>query len=330
MRGLDDNLEGNLRSFCEQNYPTYQILFGVENERDPSVPIIRKVLADFPGKPFELVICGEHDGMNRKINNLRAMLPKASYQTLVLADSDVYVQPDYLESIVEPLWDEKVGLVCCPYYWRAPRNVPAALEALTFRAEFIPSVLLIERLQGLRFALGATMVLRRSCLDEIGGFEAIQDYLADDYMLGMLLRQHGHKIVLSHYGVDLFHYEIGWTRLMLHQIRLVRTYRVCRPIGFFFSLFTHGTTWATLFLVLQGGSIVAWLTWFAMLLARLSTTLIPLVYGRRDRRTVCFLWLLPIRDLLASFWWLLAYTSNRVRWRGRVFALTRDGKLRNV
>ena len=330
MRGLDDDLEENLRAFCDQDYPDYQILFGVEGADDPCAPVLRRIIAEFPDKDIELLVCGANHGANRKINNLRAMLPKARHAVLVLADSDIRVCSDYLERIVAPLADETVGLVCSPYRWKAPRTLPAAIEALTFCAEFIPSVLLVERFEGMKFALGATIAVRRRCLDEVGGFDRIHDYLADDYMLGKLIRERGHKLVLSDYVVDLIHHHTSWKRMMEHQVRLVRTYRVCRPTGFFFSIFSHGTTWATILLLLSHFSPLAWSVWCVVVGMRVVTSAIYLLNYFPDLLTTGYLWLLPVRDWLASVWWLAAYTGNRVRWRGAYFTLTSDGKLHSI
>ncbi len=327
MRGLDTDLEGNLRAFAALDYPRYQIVFGVEDEGDPCVPVIRRFLAEFPDRDMTLVVCGGRGGANRKINNLRIMAPQARHDLLVLCDSDVRVGPDFLRCIVAPLADEGVGLVCCPYLWKSPNGLPAAIEVLTFCVEFIPSVLLVERMAGLDFALGATVVVRRRCLEEIGGFAAIQDYLADDYWLGKLIHQKGHQLVLSDHVVSLIHEEPRWSATWLHQLRLVRTYRACRPFGFFASVLTHGTTWASVFLGLTLGSALGWTVWLAVLGLRFGTALVLQVNYFPDKITAGFLWLLPFRDGLASVWWLLAWTGNRVTWRGRSFSLTRDGKL---
>lgn len=328
MRGLDDDLEPNLREFCAQDYPVYQILFGVEQETDPCVPILRKIIGEFPDQDIALIICGENGGANRKVNNLRSLLPRAKHDLIVIADSDIRVGDDYLQRVVAPLADEKVGLVCCPYRWKGPRTVPAAIEALSFCTEFIPSVLLLERLEGLKFALGATMVVRRRCLDEIGGFAAIQDYLADDYLLGLRVYERGHKLVLCRYVVDLIHHETDWHQMMRHQLRLARTNRVCRPIGYFFSVLTHGMTWATLFLMLSGFTPLSWAVWSMTLAIRWAGAFTLLLTHFPDLLTTAYAWALPLRDWLGTLWWLLAYTGRRVRWRGHTLTLTRDGRLR--
>ncbi len=330
MRGLDADLEENLRAFAALDYPRFQIVFGVEDEDDPCVPVIRRFLGEFPDRDMTLVVCGPHGGANRKVNNLRVMMPHARHDLIALFDSDVRVGVEGLHRIVEPLADETVGLVCCPYLWKSPRSLPAAIEVLTFCVEFIPSVLLVERTAGLDFALGATVVVRRRCLEEIGGFATIQDYLADDYWLGKLIRQRGHKLALSDYVVSLIHEEPSWAGMWLHQLRLVRTYRACRPLGFFASVVTHGTSWASVFLCLTRGSPLGWAVWLAVLGLRFGAALALQLKYFPDGMTTGFLWLLPFRDWFASAWWLLAYTGNRVTWRGRSFSLTRDGKLEAV
>jgi ceramide glucosyltransferase len=330
MRGLDDDLERNLRALCGQDYPCFQIVLGVEEEVDPSAPVIRRIMAEFPEKDLVLVVCGKGNGANQKVNNLRAMLPHATHEILVLCDSDVRVGADYLQRVLAPLADETVGLVSCPYRWTHPRSLPAAIGSLTCCAEFIPSVLLVECTQGLRFALGATIAVRRRCLDEIGGFEAIQNCLADDYMLGKLVHEKGRRLVLSDCVVDLIHNDTAWSEIWQRQLRLARTYRACRPLGFFASVLTHGMSWATLFLCLERFSPLGWYVWLATAGLRLGCALMIQAVYCPDWRTTCFVWLLPVRDGLASLWWLFAYTGNRVIWRGRAFTLTRDGQLKPI
>jgi len=206
----------------------------------------------------------------------------------------------------------------------------AALEALASCTEFIPSVLLVERFGGLKFALGATMAVRRECIDGIGGLEAIQDYLADDYQLGHRIHELGFQLVMSDYRVDLIHHRTPWQKMVQREIRLARTYRVCRPFGFFLSILTHGMTWATLFLWSSNCSVVGWDVWLGTLCLRLACALVLLLSCFPDYMTIVFLWLLPIRDWLASIWWLLAYTGNKVTWRGNTYALKPDGKLKPI
>lgn len=330
LRGLEDGLEENLRALAALDYPGYQVVFGVEEEGDPCVPVIRRFLDGFPDKDMALVVCDPQGGANPKIRNLRFMLPYARHELLALLDSDVRVDPEALRRIVGPLAEEEVGLVCCPYLCKRSRGFPAAIEMLTCWAEFIPSVMLVEQTAGLSFALGATVVVRRRCLEEIGGFAAIQDYLADDYWLGNLVCQRGHQLVLSDYVSALIHGRPRWGAVWLRQVRMVRTYRACRPVGFFASVLTHGTTWATVLLCLTWGSSLGWAVWFAVIGLRLGMALVLHVGCFPGRPGAASLWLLPFRDCLASVWWLLAWTGNRVTWRGRLFLLTRDGKLEAV
>lgn len=330
MRGLDDDLESNLRTFCDQDYPDYQILFGVESESEPCVSVIRTIVAEFPEKDLQLVVCPPNRGSNRKVGILKKLLAEAKHDVLVWCDSDIRIGADHLKHIVAPLHDPKVGLVCCPYRWKSPQNVPAALESLTFSTEFIPSVLMLERLGQLKFALGASMALRRGCLEEIGGLEMIEDYLADDYELGKRITESGYRLVLTDYLVDLIHPAMSWKRTLLHQLRLVRTYKVCRPMGFFFSVLTHGTTWATVFLVANAFSALGWSVWTAVVALRIATATGLLLTHLPDFHTTGYLWLLPFRDWFSSLLWMLAYTGNTITWRGRSFLLTKDGKLREM
>jgi len=328
--GYDEDLEENLRALCRQDYPCFQIVFGVEDECDSCVPVVRKIIAEYPEKDLQLIFCGASQSANRKVHNLRILLASARHEILVLADSDVSIGSDCLRQIVAPLAEEKVGLVCCPYRWKAPETIAAALEALTACAEFIPSVLLVERFGGLKFALGATIVVRRQCIDGIGGLEVIQDYLADDYQLGARIHRLGFRLAMSSYVVQLTHHRTPWKRMMQREIRLARTYRVCSPVGFLASVLTHGVTWATLLLWCMHGSPLGWGLWLGTLFVRLTAARVLLSSCFPDEMTNGYLWLLPFRDGLASIWWLMAFSGNKITWRGHTFVLKSDGTLRTV
>jgi ceramide glucosyltransferase len=201
--GKDFEAYENYASFCRQDYPNYQIVFGVNTEGDSSIPIIRKLKSDFPDKDIDLVIDGRAIGENPKVNNLNNMYRKAKHDVIVLVDSDVRVEADYLLSVISELMKEQAGLVTCLYRAGEAPNLAAKIEAVGITGEFAPGVLVAWLTEGISFAFGATIATTRENLEAIGGFNAIADYLADDYMLGRLMSQAGRKVMVSSHVVEL-------------------------------------------------------------------------------------------------------------------------------
>ncbi|BAU14143.1 glycosyl transferase, group 2 family protein, putative [Leptolyngbya sp. NIES-3755] len=229
--GLDDNTYENLASFCNQNYPNYQIIFGTQDPSDPCIAIVKQLIEDFPKQDIQLVISHRTIGINPKVNNLHNIALKAEHEILVLADSDIWVGPNYLKQVVQPLSDSRVGVVTCLYRSRS-HNFVSAFEALGISTEFLPGVLVARKLEGMAFAFGATIVLRQSVLNEIGGFNAIANYIGDDFQLGNLPAQAGYQVVLSDYVVDHVLSTATIPQLLQHQTRWFRGNRFARSTGY--------------------------------------------------------------------------------------------------
>ncbi len=246
-------------SLCSQDYQDYQIVFGVRDFDDPVIPVIRQLEARFPERDIQLVISKEVIGSNLKVSNLENMLAQAKHEHLVILDSDIRVAKDYLRTIVSPLADPHVGLVTCLYRSSRTPNLVSRLEALGISAELMPGVLVSRLIEGVRFALGATMATTRTRLQMIGGFQAIANHLADDYMLGHLLAKAGYEIYLASYVVETLQPAISFSVMLKHQVRLARGIRACRPWGYLGLIFTYGT-------VLSLGYSVSWVSrppaWF--------------------------------------------------------------------
>ena len=201
LKGPGVDLYANLASFCRQDYPTYQIVFGVEDVRDPAVVVVHQLRRDFPDRDIALSV-GHMPGANRKIANLRHMMRHARHATLVLSDSDIRVRPDYLRAMVAPLADPGVGLTTCLYRGAGRFGLPSVLESLFINTDFIPMVLAAQIVQRFEYAYGASIALRREALDRIGGFAPLADYLADDYQLGNRVAKAGYRLVLLPYVVE--------------------------------------------------------------------------------------------------------------------------------
>lgn len=323
--GLDIDTYENFASFCQQDYPEYQIIFSVRNEDDPSVQIVKQIIDDFPKIDISLVI-SRTIGTNLKVSNLAKAKAEAKYSLLLLADSDVRVGRDYLRQVIQPMRDESVGVVTC-LYRPFVRGWVAILEAVGISTEYLAGVLVARSLEGMNFALGPTIAIRKSVLEAIGGFIAIADYLADDFQLGYLSAKAGYKVVLSDYIIDHAIATENLLDLIHRQTRWNCCTRVSRPWGYLGLIFTHGTAMSILFLIATGGSIFGWaiaiLTWST----RLIMAWVVGVKSLKDPVTKKFLWLVPLRDLIGFAIWCYALVGDTFEWRGQQLKLTKTGKL---
>ncbi|GFO54315.1 ceramide glucosyltransferase [Geomonas sp. Red276] len=328
VKGMDGESFENFSSFCRQEYPEYQIVFAVASTTDPVISVIREVVAAFPEVDIELVIDGGIHGANYKVCNLMHARAKARHPFLIVCDSDIRVRPTYLAEVMAPFADPEVGLVTSLYRTSGVQGVGCAVEALGFSCEMVPNVMAAVKLEGLSFALGASMAVRQSALDKIGGFEALVDYLADDYQLGNMIHRAGFKLELSPYFVEsIMKGSESVSEVLVRQLRWGRTMRVSRPGGYLASGITLPFPGALAALLLSGFSAAGFA---AAALLYLVRSLACLGYSRayvKDRLLPGWLWLLPIRDALSFGVWALSLVGNRVLWRGHLFQLNRGGKI---
>jgi len=199
LAGVDDGLEENLRSFFEQDYAPFEILLAVRSPEDPAIALVDRLRGRYPSVPSRLMVTGEPPYPNAKVYSLDRMLAAAQYNLVVMADSDVRVTPDMLATLAREFQDQRLGLATCPYRAVAGRSVWSTLEALGLNTEFLGGVLVARMLEGVKFALGPTIAARRATLEDIGGFDAVKDYLAEDFVMGKLAAQSGHGVILSSY-----------------------------------------------------------------------------------------------------------------------------------
>lgn len=254
LHGLEPELYENLRSFCLQDYPSFQIVFGVQDAGDPAVAVVRRLQAEFPERDLRLVMNDRRIGANRKVSNLHNMLAEARHEILVLSDADVRVDPEYLRAVVGPLTDPTVGVVTCLYRGVPLQGLGSRLLAQQINEGFVPSVLVAQWLGPTVFCGGATLALRRQILDAIGGFPALADHLADDYWLAALVRARGLRTVLSPYVVDTMVQEESLASFYRHALRWSRTIRSVRPLGHAFSFLTYPLPLALLGTLIGGGA----------------------------------------------------------------------------
>jgi ceramide glucosyltransferase len=328
LKGVDPNIWENFCSHCEQDYPQFQLIFGVSDPADPAVEVVHKLRAKYPGLAIELVVCDCILGTNIKVSNLAQMLPAAHHEFLLVNDSDIRVAPDYLRNAISPLADDSVGLVTCLYRGVAAPTLGSRLEALGIGTDFIPGVLSARFLEkGLHFGLGSTLAFRRRDLEAIGGIEKLLDYLADDYELGRRIAATGKRIELSAAIVTTFLPAYTMREFFRHQLRWSRTIRDARPWGYAGLVFTFGLPWAFVTLLAARGAGWAWALLAVTLAVRLTAGFVAAVLVLEDHELFRDLVLLPLRDLIAPLVWAAAFLGNRIHWRGDVFNL-KDGRLR--
>jgi len=324
--GADDQTYANLAAFCQQDYPEYQIIFGVRDQSDPCIPVVQKLIQQFPQVDMSLIVSDRIIGTNLKVSNLANIVNAAKHDIFILADSDIRVGTDYLQRIIQPLQDKKVGVVTCLYRSSA-RGIAACLEAIGTATDFHPGVLVSQQLEGIKFAFGSTIVIRKTILDQIGGFPTIADYLADDFQLGYLPAQAGYKVVLSDYVVDHILARSTIKDSFNRQLRWTRCIRVSRPWGYLGLVFTFGTVSSLLLLLNTGGTVFGWTVLAITWLMRLIMGWLVGVKILNDPVTRKFFWIIPFRDLIYFMIWCLGFVGNTIEWRGQYLKLIKGGKL---
>jgi ceramide glucosyltransferase len=334
VRGVDFGSYKNFESFCRQEYPDYEILFAVNDEGDPAVPVIRRIIAEFPKREIRLLVGADHLGANRKVNNLARLAREAQNEVLVLTDGDVRVGPRYLREVVGPLADRKTGAVTSFYRGIAEINLGAEIEAVGASSDFFAGVLMAGWTEGISFALGASIATTKEWLGKMGGFEAIADTLADDYELGHRIAKAGGKIVLAREAVWTMYPAQTLRSFWDHQVRWARTVRLCRPLSYVGLIFTQGLPWALLAAFVAPAKWVAGVYLLAYLILRFAMAWTVGIWGVGDEVLRRKIWLVPLRDAVHFIIWLASFGSNHIRWgnaeyvirRGRMVPLAGGGR----
>ena len=330
LKGIDPEIYESFRSHCLQDYPEYEIIFGVSDPNDPAIESVNELQREFPARRIELVVSPNILGANVKVSNLAQMLTEARYDHLIVNDSDIRVEPDYLRRVTAPLADPRMGMVTCLYRGVAGSTLGSRLEGLGISTDFCPSVLTARQVEGgIRFGLGSTLAFRRAELDKIGGFTSFVDYLADDYELGRRIAGLGLTVKLSEVVVETYLPSYGVQEFFAHQLRWARGVRDARAGGYLGLVFTFGLMWALLALAASAGALWARSALAVVLFLRLAGAL---VVGRtvlQDRHVMKNAWLIPLRDLLAAGVWIVSLGGHTVTWRGDRFRL-KNGKLSRI
>ncbi len=329
LKGIDPEIYESFRSHCLQDYPEYEIIFGVSDPRDPAIEIVKKLQQEFSHRRIHLAVCQQILGANVKVSNLAQMMAEARYDHLIVNDSDIRVDPDYLRRVTAPFADPKVGMVTCLYRGVAASTLGSRLESLGISTDFCAGVLAARQLEGIHFGLGSTLAFRRSELEKVGGFHCILNHLADDYELGARISALGFEVRLSDVVVETHLPAYRLPEFIAHQLRWARGVRDARSGGYFGLIFTFGILWALLGVAVSRGAL--W-SWGALALTVILRMAMALVVGRgvlQDRSVLNDAWLIPLRDLIGVAVWILSLRGNTVTWRGDRFRL-KDGKLTRV
>lgn len=320
LAGLDLDLERNLRTFFEQDYPAFEILFAVRNEYDPAVKVVDALRREYPEISASLVIAGEPPYPNAKVYSLSHMLEAAGNDLVVMSDSDIRVTPTLLRTIAAEFQDKNIGVATCPYRAVPGPSLWSRLEATGMNTDFWGSALVARMLEGMRFAVGPTIAARRHVLEEIGGFERLKAYLAEDFVMGKFAAEAGHGVVLSSYVVE---HHIGDATLgenVAHRLRWNRSTRRSRPAGYVGQIFTMPLPLALLVCAASPS------LWPVLALTAVVRALSAYTVSARVLRVKINWLLLPLEDLIGFCFWWAGFFGNTISWRGRRYRLFADGR----
>jgi ceramide glucosyltransferase len=320
VRGVDREAYENFASYCQLDYPEYEMIFAVADPKDPAIPVIEKLQRDFPERPIRLVTSVERLGENNKVNNLCRLVKEAKYELLVMTDTDVRVEPDYLREVAAPFADPKVGGVTSFYRCAGGGTLGADLEMLGMSTDSVPSALVARKLEGkVQFAFGWTMATTKKALAEIGGWEAMVNYHSDDFELGNRIAGRGYRVELMREPVSMVFADESFGEFLTHEMRWSIGLRNVRPAGYLGMIFTHGLPWAVLAALMAGmarWTVVAAAYLAAYLVLRLGVAWTAGSWGLRDPMVAPRLWLVPLRDAISAAVWFVGLFSDKIMWRG--------------
>ena len=340
LAGIEDELETNLRGFFEQDYDEFEILFAVRRPDDLALEAVRKLEKEFPGVECRVLITGEPPYPNAKVYSLDKMIQASRHELLVMSDSDIRAGRDMLRVVAAEFEDEKIDLLTCPYRAVPGRSFWSRLEAIGLNTEFLGGLLTARLVEGVRFAVGPTIVARKKLIEDLGGFSRFSPYLAEDFVLGKQAAEQGYGVELSCYRVD--HYiggrlggRIGsgtseaprrreWVENLKHRLRWARSTRRSRPWGYLGQAFTYPVPWTVL-----AAAMMPW-AWVelsvATVLLRAAAVWATAERVLDDPLTRDNAWLVPLQDVLGWTMWIAGFFGNRIQWRDRTYRLLPDGR----
>jgi ceramide glucosyltransferase len=320
LHGLDLGLESNLRTFFEQDYPEFEILYAVREPSDPALGVVEKLQREYPNVQSRMIITGEPPYPNAKVFSLDKMMDAAAHDLVVMSDSDIRVTRDLLKSVAAEFQDPLLGVATCPYRAVAGSSFWSRLEATGLNTDFMSGILVARMLEGMQFAVGPTIVARRKVIDSFGGFDRIKDYLAEDFVLGKFAADAGHGVILSSYVIEHHIGSMDFRHNAAHRLRWARSTRRSRPAGYLGQLFTMPFAIAVLTTLWNPALWASIPVAFAVRAVAART-----IAGGVLHASVNWL-MLPIEDLAVFCFWLAGFYGNAIVWRGRVYRLESDGR----
>ena len=330
VHGAEPRLLENLESFFQQDYPDYELVFGARDESNPALTVVEQLRRKYSRVKCRIVLSGPPEWPNAKVFSLDKMIASSGNDYFIISDSDVRVQPDFLRNVIPVLLDPEVGLTTCLY-----RGVPApsfwsGLEAMGMSVEMTSGVLVADMLEGMRFALGPVIGVRRDALEKIGGIRATADYYSDDFVIGNLVWAAGYKVALSHHAVNHVLVPSSFKRTFGHQIRWMTSTRYSRPLGHLGTGLTFAVPFGLLGLIAATALRHFWLGVTLLAVTLVNRLVQPLAVGWRvvrDPRSLHSFWLYPLRDLFGFVTWAGSYFNSRFLWRGEIYRFTRGGRI---
>jgi ceramide glucosyltransferase len=328
VHGAEPNLDAHIASFFEQDYENYEILFCARSANDPGLQTARQVAARYPSVPAKFLVTGERTYINAKVSSLEKMAAAANTDIFIISDSDVRVTRNYIREVVAPFAKEKVGAVTCLYRGVADEGIWSKLEAAGMSVEMTSGVLVANMMEGMQFTLGPTMAVRRSCVDEMGGFAYLGPYCADDFVLGNQVAANGHEVVLSDHVIDHVILNLSFTASVKHQVRWMKSTRFSRPKGHFGTSLTFALPFGIIAGLAAWGMGKPYLALGLLAYSILARALMAAVVGAavvEERHLLRTVLLYPLRDLMGFFYWAASYGGSTVVWRGQVYRLAEGG-----
>ncbi|TAM82576.1 MAG: glycosyltransferase [Acidobacteria bacterium] len=330
LHGMEPLLKDCLESFFRQDYPVYELIFGARSGSDPALAVVESLRMKYPHIATRTVLSGNPGYPNAKVHLMERMLPLATYPILFITDSDVRVAPDYLAHVVKPMLDLTVGMVTCLYRGVSTGGFWALLEALGMSIEMSSGVLVANLLEGMKFALGPTMVIRKDVLARWGGFGVLRDFCADDFVMGALTYEAGSKVVLSHHVIDHIVLNRSGLASFLHQLRWMKSSRFSRRMGHIGTGLTFAMPFGVLALAagwMSGNSALGLGLFFAAFANRVIQALVVGWGVTHDRDSALYCWVYPLRDLLGFILWCASFSGSEVVWRGERYRLVSGGRM---
>lgn len=320
LSGSDEGLTDNLKSFFEQDYSNYELLFAVRSEDDSAVPVVRRLMREYPAVESKLIVTGEPPYPHAKVFSLQTMLDESQHEVVVMSDSDVRVGPDFCWRMAAEFADSGLGLVTCPYRAIAGRAIWSRLEAIGMNTDFHAGVFTAVMMEGAKFAISPTIVARKSVLNALGGVERVKDYLSsEDFMLGRLAAELGFMVRLSPYIVEHRIGSQGMKTNFLHRLRWARTSRRSRPLGYIGQFFTHSLPVSVLMCLLSPECC------YLLLVSILLRVMTAWTVSQKTLRASVPWLLLPLQDFVGFAFWIAGFFGNSIHWRGERYLLNRDG-----